>query len=44
MREGNDRERTEIEKELEENNFILKKRVFRNFVVYGIYRFSKAKD
>jgi hypothetical protein len=30
MREGNDRERTEIDEELEKNNFILKKRrIFR---------------
>lgn len=36
-------ERAEIDEKLVENNFILKKRVFSNFVVYNIYRFSKLK-
>jgi len=31
------------DEELGENNFILKKRVFGNFVEYNIYRFLKIK-
>ena len=33
----------EIDEKLEENNFILKKRVFESFVVYNIYRSLKVE-